>query len=313
MTKPVDTWSQTLDSAVVRVKRRRRKRVERFLADHTGVRVSARTARWLWRRRKYARVAGTKVLGGIGAAGDAAMRAASKRYRSRRPRRPRGGAGATGGSRVYTTCAACGRGIPQDRVASHLAWHQQWDRGPSTGGLPTGRRTRRRSPASGTTATATTTTTRTTTYAARVLAPARADVVVTTTTTTTKTSRYGGAGMAMGTAETAILIRAANVLAEMDPATAWDLDAQLIGLARGAVSLGDATGDYAETLDAHKIDPRVTVHLAMAMEHLTAAGGAFAAAGGAFRVLYAAHLEAAEAGVRQIRKDGFFDPGRAEN
>ncbi|MDM4721332.1 hypothetical protein QTQ03_17615 [Micromonospora sp. WMMA1363] len=111
----------------------------------------------------------------------------------------------------------------------------------------------------------------------------------------------------MGTQETTALSRAARVVGEMDPATAWDLDAQLAGMATAVLALAENVGQWVERLDAMRLDPRVTGPTADAIAQLAEASGTFSRSRLAFRRLYAAQFEAAETAVRQVRRQDFWD------
>ncbi len=116
---------------------------------------------------------------------------------------------------------------------------------------------------------------------------------------------------ATGTSETQQLMRAANALGEMDPSSAWELDAQLVGLQRAALVLTENLGQYVETLDRIKTDPRVTAQAGLAVGQVAELVQTFTQARNLFRTLYAAQFAAAEQGVRQINVQGFFDARRA--
>ncbi len=116
---------------------------------------------------------------------------------------------------------------------------------------------------------------------------------------------------ATGTSETQQLMRAANSVGEMDPSSAWELDAQLVGMARAALVLTENLGQYVETLDRIKTDPRVTAAAGVAVGQVAELVKSFATTRTLFRQLYAAQFAAAEQKVRPINRPGFFDPSRA--
>lgn len=130
-------------------------------------------------------------------------------------------------------------------------------------------------------------------------------------TTTRNPTTAGGTMSATGTTETQQLLRAANGVGEMDPGSAWELDAQLVGMARAALVLTENLGQYVETLDRIKTDPRVTAQAGVAVGQVAELVQTFSQARHLFRQLYAAQFAAAEQGVRQITKTGFFDPRNA--
>ena len=115
----------------------------------------------------------------------------------------------------------------------------------------------------------------------------------------------------MATQETTALTRAARVVGEMDPATAWDLDAELAGMATAVLALAENVGQWIEHLDAIKTDPRVTGSAANAIAQLAEVSGTFSRTRRMFRTLYAAQFEAAEQNVRQIRREDFWNPRAA--
>ncbi len=127
----------------------------------------------------------------------------------------------------------------------------------------------------------------------------------------TRPSTAGGTMSATGTSETQQLMRAANSVGEMDPSSAWELDAQLVGMARAALVLTENLGQYVETLDRIKTDPRVTAQAGLAVGQVAELVQTFSQARNLFRTLYAAQFAAAEQGVRQINVQGFFDSRNA--
>jgi hypothetical protein len=126
-----------------------------------------------------------------------------------------------------------------------------------------------------------------------------------------RTESTGGRVMS-GTTETQAVARAAHMVGEMDPSTAWDLDAQLAGLANAALALAENVGEYTETLAAIRVDPRVNAHVNTGVAQLAEIVKTFADARRTLRRLYAAQFEAAESGVSQVRRDGFWDMSKAD-
>ena len=150
--------------------------------------------------------------------------------------------------------------------------------------------------------------------AAPAVPPARPAPAPTTSTTpagATSNTAGGKTMTATGTSETQQLMRAANALGDMDPDDAWELDAQLVGLQRAALVLTENLGQYVETLDRIKTDPRVTANAGVAVGQVAEMVKTFATTRALFRQLYAAQFAAAEAKVRVINRPGFFDPSRA--
>ena len=113
------------------------------------------------------------------------------------------------------------------------------------------------------------------------------------------------------TPETQQLTRAAAGIGEMDPQTAWELDAQLQGLARSMFQLSEGLGQWIETLDAIRTDPRVTAQAGVAVGQIAETVRTFATTRQTFRNLYAAQFAAAEANVRQVQRQNFFNPNAA--
>jgi hypothetical protein len=120
-----------------------------------------------------------------------------------------------------------------------------------------------------------------------------------------------GRNTTVATQETIALSRAARTIGEMDPRTAWDLDAELAGMATAMLTLAENVGQWVERLDVIKVDPRVTGPTADAIAQLAEASGTFSRSRLIFRRLYAAQFEAAETNVRQIRRDDFWDQNAA--
>jgi hypothetical protein len=130
----------------------------------------------------------------------------------------------------------------------------------------------------------------------------------------TSSSSSGGSTMttsASTTPETTQLAKAAIGIGEMDPATAWELDAQLQGMARAMFQLSEGLGQWIETLDAIKTDPRVTSQAGVAVGEIAEVVRTFSVTRQLFRNLYAAQFAAAEAGVRQVQRQNFFNPNAA--
>lgn len=141
--------------------------------------------------------------------------------------------------------------------------------------------------------------------------PTRTTSTSTAPTGTTSTSTGGTMSDQTGTTETVQLMRAANNVGAMDPQDAWELDAQLIGMSRASLVLTENLGQYIETLDRIKVDPRVTAQAGVAVGQVAELVRTFAQTRQTFRTLYAAQFAAAEQGVRQVVKKEFFDPRRA--
>jgi hypothetical protein len=120
-----------------------------------------------------------------------------------------------------------------------------------------------------------------------------------------------GRNSTVATQETITLARAARAVGEMDPQTAWELDAELAGMASALLTLAENVGQWVERLDVIKVDPRVTGPTADAIAQLAEASGTFSRSRLIFRRLYSAQFEAAETNVRQIRREDFWDQNAA--
>ncbi|WP_020522400.1 hypothetical protein [Catelliglobosispora koreensis] len=283
----IPSWTEVLDAATYSAAIRRRRRVQLWLVRHPKTRITLRIARGVWRRKHYAVRPILTAMDWLYDHGS--LRAQPWRRNDTRTR-----------TRTqhtyeddYVPCTKCGRMVRAKNARAHLAWHMQWD---GRTNPITARRGYRK-------------VWETTDFP--VSAPPAPNAP--SSSATGKPASVKGVHHRMSTTTTHLkpLMNAAKELSEMEPATAWELDAQLVGLSRGAVAIADAIGDYAETLDTTHIDQRVSAHVLTAMENLVQAGSAFANAATSFRTLYAAHLEAAEAGVRQPTAAGFFDPKNA--
>ncbi|WP_083929594.1 hypothetical protein [Catelliglobosispora koreensis] len=277
----IPSWTEVLDAATYSAAIRRRRRVQLWLVRHPKTRITLRIARAVWRRKHHA-------VRPILTAMDWLYDHGSQRAETWRRNRTH-----TNHADTYVPCSRCGRMVRASNARSHMAWHMRWDGNASP--ITTRQVSRKH---------------RETTSFPVSAPPAP---TAPNSSTTGKPASVKGVHHRMSTTTTHLkpLMNAAKELSEMEPATAWELDAQLVGLSRGAVAIADAIGDYAETLDTTHIDQRVSAHVLTAMENLVQAGSAFANAATSFRTLYAAHLEAAEAGVRQPTAAGFFDPRNA--
>jgi hypothetical protein len=202
------------------------------------------------------------------------------------------------GHRNTVTCAYCSATVDADKAEAHLNAHNQQAQrqaGPTV--VPIRRPGDRPSPRPRTPA---------------ATAPAPHPTAPTTPTTPTGTSSTGGTmSNNTGTSETVQLMRAANGVGQMDPQSAWELDAQLIGLSRASLVLTENLGQYIETLDRIKVDPRVTAQAGVAVGQVAELVRTFAQTRQLFRMLYKAQFDAAETGVRPVQRKEFFDPRRA--
>jgi hypothetical protein len=283
-----------------------------LLALVGGVRGGRRVIRWsgpkLWRASKWAgrhpvrfakwsaKAAHRRAVAGLGAMAVALDNNgnATAAARVRKVTRVLGG-------RTSITCGYCGAQVSADKAEAHLNAHNaQAARETAKAAADVGRTPKfvpiRPGPAPA---------------AAAAPAPpasvpsAAASAVVATSSTGGHMSNNNG------TSETVQLIRAANGVGEMDPESAWELDAQLMGLSRAALVLTENLGQYIETLDRIKVDPRVTAQAGVAVGQMAELVRTFAQTRNLFRTLYAAQFAAAESGVRQVTRPEFFDPRRA--
>lgn len=177
-------------------------------------------------------------------------------------------------------CAYCGRQVPAGQAEQHIEKHNRAAarklNPPPPTSPPTGRRPSPR--------------------------PRPADTPPPRPTTTST-----GRNPSVATQETAALTRAARTVGEMDPTTAWDLDAELAGMATAMLALAENVGQWIERLDTMKVDPRVTGMAANAIAELAETSGTFSRTRRLFRSLYASQFEAAETNVRQIRRQDFWN------
>lgn len=193
-------------------------------------------------------------------------------------------------SRRMVTCAACGKSMDLNETEKHL-------RTCKARGIKQARREAREPQRRPATATA----------KAPPTPPAP-----TRTHRPAPTTNGGIPVSAKHTKETATLARAARQIGDMDPTTAWDLLAQVYGMAGALHSLSGAWGDYVENLDAVRVDQRVTTVMADHRNDLAELAVRVHRSAHKFAQLYAPYLEAAESGVRPVKREGFFDPKRSQ-
>jgi hypothetical protein len=180
---------------------------------------------------------------------------------------------------VTVGCAYCGRQVPAGQAEQHVEKHNRAAVGRRTA-PPSAPPPARRRPS-----------------------PRPADTPPQRPTTTASTGR----NPSVATQETTALTRAARIVGQMDPATAWDLDAELAGMATAMLALAENVGQWIERLDAMKVDPRVTGQAANAVAELAEVSGTFSRTRRLFRTLYASNFEAAETNVRQVRRTDFWN------
>lgn len=192
-------------------------------------------------------------------------------------------------------CAHCGRSIPMRKVQAHLDKHNAI---PTRSGTVAGSPERKTPADTGRTA-------------GQPQPPRRTGPPPAPTGPATPTAVPNPGRTTVATQETTALTRTARVIGQMDPVTAWDLDAQLAGMATAMLALAENVGQWIEHLDAIKTDPRVTGTAANAIAELAEVSGTFSRTRRTFRTLYAAQFEAAETNVRQIRRNDFWNPRAA--
>lgn len=108
-------------------------------------------------------------------------------------------------------------------------------------------------------------------------------------------------------AEMQQLVRAADSLIELVPATAEELDDTLSQLALAWTKVADSISGYAEMLDSEvRIDPRVTRSIYDGADTVASLGKAFRDARAQFRKVYEAEFDAMDSGARKVAVDGFW-------
>lgn len=111
--------------------------------------------------------------------------------------------------------------------------------------------------------------------------------------------------------ELAALHRTAAVVADLDPATAWDLDEQLAGLAKVAVTLAEGLSSWATRLTGIGLHESITGAAENGSNQLAEAAAEFVAARRNLRTVYADHFAAAASGTSAIKKPGFWGEAAA--
>lgn len=108
------------------------------------------------------------------------------------------------------------------------------------------------------------------------------------------------------------IVQAAQPLAELDPATAWELDEQLAAYAALWPPLAEIFAAYAENLDRTlKVDPRVVQAFMGAVSEMTELYKHFGQVRMLFRRMYEPAFEQAESPVRDITRERFWDKSAA--
>jgi hypothetical protein len=106
--------------------------------------------------------------------------------------------------------------------------------------------------------------------------------------------------------ELAALQRVAALIAELDPATAWELDAQLEGMAKVAAILASGLETWGERLSAIALHDSVTGAAVRGSGRLADIAEDFARARANLRTVYAAQFAAAEAAAREVARKNFW-------
>jgi hypothetical protein len=110
----------------------------------------------------------------------------------------------------------------------------------------------------------------------------------------------------MAADELTALRRAAGVVGDLDPATAWDLDGQLYGLAQVTLTLAEGMGGWSERLHGIGLHETVTKPIETGVTGLGAIAAGLTQSRRALRTAYAGLFAQAEANVRTIDKPAFW-------
>lgn len=104
------------------------------------------------------------------------------------------------------------------------------------------------------------------------------------------------------------IVNAARPVAELDPATAWELDEQLAAVAAIWPALAEVFASYAENLDRTlKVDPRIVQTFMAGVSEMADLYRTFGHTRALFRRLYEHAFEQAESAVRDISREKFWD------
>ena len=106
--------------------------------------------------------------------------------------------------------------------------------------------------------------------------------------------------------ELAALLRVVTLIADLDPATAWELDAQLDGLSKATAAFAEGLATYSDRLTKMKLHDSITGAAVTGSENLVETAAAFAAARRSLRTVYAAQFAAAEAQVSHVERRHFW-------
>lgn len=106
--------------------------------------------------------------------------------------------------------------------------------------------------------------------------------------------------------ELAALLRVITLISDLDPANAWELDAQLDGLAKVSAAFAESLDTWGGRLSEIGLHASIASAAATGSDHLSQTATAFAAARRNLRTVYAAQLAAAEAQVSQIERRDFW-------
>ena len=110
----------------------------------------------------------------------------------------------------------------------------------------------------------------------------------------------------MAADELTALQRAAGVVGELDPATAWDLDGQLDGLAQVSLIIAEGMGTWSERLHGIGLHHTVTEPVETGITGLGEIAASLTQSRRALRTAYAGFFAQAEANVRPVDRPAFW-------
>jgi hypothetical protein len=110
----------------------------------------------------------------------------------------------------------------------------------------------------------------------------------------------------MAADELTALQRAAGVVSELDPATAWDLDGQLDGLAQVTLTIAEGMGTWSERLHGIGLHRTVTEPVETGITGLGEIAASLTQSRRALRTAYAGFFAQAEANVRTVDRPAFW-------
>jgi hypothetical protein len=110
----------------------------------------------------------------------------------------------------------------------------------------------------------------------------------------------------MAADELTALQRAAGVVGDLDPATAWDLDGQLDGLAQVSLTLAEGMGVWSERLHGIGLHQTVTEPIETGVTGLSEIAAGLTQSRRALRTAYAGFFAQADANIRAINRPAFW-------